>query len=238
MQRFFIPEELGGVKATTDPSFIHQITRVLRLHIQDNIIFFNWDGGECLYKIREIQKKKIIFEQISRETPHGREPKKNIFLYQALPNKSEKVEYIIQKSIEIGVKKIVFFRAARSQKNFVTPSKRQRYNKIATEALEQSWGLFPIEIEFLDSFPSSLDFLDGYQKIFMDTQPSEQMVHCISEIDTSQEDYSIFIWPEWWWDDEERLFFNNNRFINAHFWERIMRTETAGIVMAFWIIHY
>lgn len=58
-------------------------------------------------------------------------------LYQALPNKLEKLEYIIQKSCEVGYQSITFFQAERSQILVLSESKKQRLQKIAIEAIEQ-----------------------------------------------------------------------------------------------------
>lgn len=97
MQRFFIPHPpLGKDIVIPEPSFFHQISRVLRSSIGDSIVLFNGDGREYVYTIRSIGKKEIglvfasSYEGIRDSSVHIR-------LYQALPNKYEKIEYILQK---------------------------------------------------------------------------------------------------------------------------------------------
>lgn len=83
------------------------------------------------------------------------EPKKQISLYQALPNKYEKIEYIIQKGVEIGIHRFIFFRSDRSQKLILSTSKMERFISIAREALEQCGGLTMPEILFLEKMPDT-----------------------------------------------------------------------------------
>jgi 16S rRNA (uracil1498-N3)-methyltransferase len=81
------------------------------------------------------------------------DPTMIISLYQAFPNKLDKIEYIIEKGIEIGIQKFIFFRSEFSQKLLLTETKKERLISIAREALEQCGGnRFP-EIQFLDRWP-------------------------------------------------------------------------------------
>lgn len=87
----------------------------------------------------------------SRSFPEYREPKQHITLYYALPNKYEKIEWIIAKATEVGVKRIVFFRSDRSQKLMISDAKKERFFAIMIESLEQCGGLYPVEIVFQDT---------------------------------------------------------------------------------------
>ena len=60
-----------------------------------------------------------------------------ITLYQALPNKIEKIEYILQKGVEVGIGKFVFFRSDFSQKLVLSDTKKVRLRAIVREAVEQ-----------------------------------------------------------------------------------------------------
>jgi RsmE family RNA methyltransferase len=73
-----------------------------------------------------------------------------VSLYQAIPNKYEKIEYIIEKGIEVGISRFVFFRSHHSQKLVISDSKKKRFLAIAKEALEQCGGLVMPDIDFVD----------------------------------------------------------------------------------------
>lgn len=95
----------------------------------------------------EFDKKRAIFKQKSLIIVQKNE-NINITLYQAMPNRFEKLEWIVQKNTEIGIKKMVFFRSERSQKLIVNESKIKRLNTIAIEAIEQSYQMIPPELDF------------------------------------------------------------------------------------------
>ena len=46
-------------------------------------------------------------------------------------------------------------------------------------------------------------------------------------------EYNIFIWPEWWFSEEEVKRFEEKDFARIYLWNRILRTETAWIVVGF-----
>lgn len=50
------------------------------------------------------------------------------------------------------------------------------------------------------------------------------------------EKINIFTWPEWWFSDQEVKFFEEKNWERIYLWDRILRTETAGIVTSFFII--
>ena len=52
----------------------------------------------------------------------------------------------------------------------------------------------------------------------------------------SWEKINIFIGPEWWFSDEEIEIFQKNNFQKIFLWNRILRTETVGFTVAFFII--
>jgi len=96
MQRFFVSFPLSIDVKLTDIDMIHQFTRVLRLAPGEHVILFDGDMSETEYEIMSIEKKSIFMKGVVRTFPQ-REPQKYIALYQALPNKVEKIEYILQK---------------------------------------------------------------------------------------------------------------------------------------------
>ncbi len=101
MQRFFFPHlPLGKDLTMQEESFIHQISRVLRSHIGAEIVLFNGDGYEYIYAIHSIEKKEIRLSFVEKTTNMS-DSEVLIRLYQSLPNKYEKIEYILQKGVEI-----------------------------------------------------------------------------------------------------------------------------------------
>lgn len=240
MQRFFVTFPLGIDVILTDVEIYHQLTRVLRVQKGEHICLFDGDGFETEYEILQIDKKSITLSgknRVSLDT----EPKKSITLYQALPNKYEKIEYIIQKWVEVGVKRFVFFRSDRSQKLVLSENKRSRFVQIAREALEQCGGAMMPDIEFHDT---NILLSSGYRSSKWESPNSSHDIVLdttgklarFSEFSLYQ-DIGVWVGPEGGWSHDERDKMNDNGFIFARFWNRVLRTETAWIVCAFGFIH-
>lgn len=51
------------------------------------------------------------------------------------------------------------------------------------------------------------------------------------------QDIGLWVGPEGGWSDDERNKMSEKGFIFARFGERVLRTETAGIVTAFALLH-
>jgi 16S rRNA (uracil1498-N3)-methyltransferase len=226
MQRFYVTFPLSIDMSITDTDIIHQLTRVMRIQMCEHIVLFSWDGTETEYEIVSIEKKSIRIKWITQKTPKTESAKK-VSLYQALPNKYEKIEYILQKWVEIGITRFVFFRSERSQKLILSPAKVERFVSIAREALEQCGGVILPEIAFLDSFPVS--WFDGESSIVLDTVWENRRLVSYDSL----QNIALWVWPEGGWSDGERSKMIDNWFIFARFGDRVLRTETAGIVIGF-----
>lgn len=225
MQRFFVTFPLTTDMVIVDTDIVHQLTRVMRIQAWEDIVLFSGDGNETEYKIISFDKKSISLRGISQTTP-ATESIKKISLYQALPNKYEKIEYILQKWVEIGISRFVFFRSERSQKLLISPAKIERCISIARESLEQCGGVMMPEIVFLSSFP---EYIPITTHIVLDTTGEKSR---LISYDTLQE-LSLWVGPEGGWSERERDEMIDKWFIFARFGERILRTETAGIVIGF-----
>ena len=96
MQRFYVTSPLTIDPVLTDLDIVHQLTRVMRSQVGEMIMLFDGDGSEMIYEIVGITKKSLSLRGQERRFPKT-EPERSISLYQAMPNKIEKIEYILQK---------------------------------------------------------------------------------------------------------------------------------------------
>jgi len=109
MQRFFLSTDLSSILEITDKDLYNQITKVLRSKIWENFIFFNSiDQVDYIYKLEEIKKNSLVFSFI--EKIEKKESDLILNLYNSLPNKYEKIEYIIQKWTEVWISNFYFFK--------------------------------------------------------------------------------------------------------------------------------
>lgn len=85
-----------------------------------------------------ISKKQVDFTEREVELIQRKGKNLNITIFQALPNKIATMEVLVQKLVEIGINKVIFFRSDHSQLHEVPANKNTRIAAIAEEALEQS----------------------------------------------------------------------------------------------------
>ena len=115
-------------------------------------------------------------------------------LYNALPNKLEKIEYIIQKGTEICFTSFVFFRSQRSQKLVLWDNKIQRLEKIIIEAVEQSGRAKIPKLNIQEDF--DFNSLPEGKNIFFHTKNQNSSdLNSISK--KSWDKINLFIGPEW-----------------------------------------
>lgn len=82
----------------------HHLTKVLRFPQGKNIILFNGDGINYSAEVLQVKNKCVV--QILENTPNLCESKLNLTLAQGIA-KGEKMDFLIQKSVELGVNKII-----------------------------------------------------------------------------------------------------------------------------------
>lgn len=127
-----------------DPQDLKHLTRVLRARVGDRISISDGEAWEYLTEIREIGDTEVILG-ILEKSAFEREPETRVTLYQGMP-KGTKLETIVQKSVELGVKNIVPVFMSRTvvvdRGNF--RKKQERLQKIADEAVKQcKRGIIP-----------------------------------------------------------------------------------------------
>lgn len=233
MQRFFLETFKLWEKELIlqDQEIIYQLIKVLRSKLQDEVIFFDWKSFiDFKYKITSIDKKNIIFNFVEKNQKEIKDYK--LILFQSLPNKIDKIEEIIQKWVEVWFSEFNFFRAERSQDLKLSQNKIERFNKIIKEAIELSNRNIIPKLNFL----TKLDLQNiSWEKLFFHTDFNNSKKLNSLNLNFKQ-NISIFIWPEWGFSDKENDNFIKNNFIKINLWNNILRTETAWIVVWFYIL--
>lgn len=231
MQRIYLPHtQFSQTLCISEKELYHQVTRVMRARVWQHYIFF--DGKtlqDFVYEISEIDAKKVVFLQ-KEVTVKNTEISPELYLFQALPNKLEKLEYIIQKSCEVGYRSITFFEAERSQILVLSENKKERLNKIAIEAIEQCGGNIIPEIEFISSL--TLESKGDALSLFCHTS-SENATKLFELSFRDLTQVNIYVGPEGGFSQSETNLFHLQWIQAVHFGERILRTETVAPLIGF-----
>jgi 16S rRNA (uracil1498-N3)-methyltransferase len=158
MARFYVPQpwiENGMLKIEGDE--VKHIRKVLRLKTGDGIVVFDGLGKELEGTIVEERLSSVVI-RIQNIFSSERDSPLEVTLAQSLL-KGEKMDYLIQKATELGVKEIIPFFSSRSVP-FLEKSRRlkrhHRWEKIAVEASKQCGrGVVP-KIESLQDYSDML----------------------------------------------------------------------------------
>jgi 16S rRNA (uracil1498-N3)-methyltransferase len=138
--RFYNPENLkiGATVKLSDNAAAHA-TRVLRLEISDEIVLFNGDGNDYNCAIASIKKNETLvivksFVKITNESPL------KITLLQGVSS-GDRMDYTIQKAVELGVTAIVPIITTRSVVKLSNERAEKRlahWQNVVHSACEQS----------------------------------------------------------------------------------------------------
>ena len=250
MYHFFTETEFftESEAVITGPDVNH-IKNVLRMKPGEKLLLSDGKGTNCLCEITELFPDKVLAKILPEEVDDTELPVK-VTLYQGLP-KADKMEFIIQKCVELGVTKIVPVDTDRAVVKLDAKkeeAKRKRWYGISESAAKQSKRMIvpevgnvmkfkaAIEAAALDDLSQGLDALIpalplGQQAVPADL-PHALTRELIGSLKPGQS-LSIFIGPEGGFSDGEVELAMQSGVKPVTLGKRILRTETAGMfVMA------
>lgn len=240
MHRFFVNKEnISEDSIYIDGEDVKHIVNVLRIEIGEEIEICDKAGTDYRCKIVELSKENIECEILEKYKSRG-ESEIEIVLFQGLP-KSTKMELIVQKSTELGVKKIVPLVTSRSIVKINDRKKEEkkveRWTKIAEEAAKQSKrGIIP-EISPIMSFSEMLDYLNDELMVIVPYENEEDIGIKSVLKDCKYKKINIIIGPEGGFSDSEIA---SLKAVNSHIvtlGPRILRTETAGFTTSALVLY-
>ncbi|MCH5210769.1 MAG: 16S rRNA (uracil(1498)-N(3))-methyltransferase [Oscillospiraceae bacterium] len=232
MPKFFVTQDkITDNQIIIDTDDVSHISRVLRLGIGDIITVCDSQGSDYEAKISEIETKRIVCDIIEKKKSLS-EPPIKVTLFQALP-KASKMEYIIQKTTELGISEIVPVKLARCVVKIDNPKdekkKIDRWQKISESAAKQSGrGVVPIISEIM-TLQEVIEKSEEFDLFFAPYECEEQKT--LKEMLLSKKDVKsvgFIIGPEGGFDIAEAEKLRENGIETVTLGKRILRTETAG----------
>ncbi|MEK6528594.1 MAG: RsmE family RNA methyltransferase, partial [Nitrospirota bacterium] len=134
MIRLFLPsEQLAFDQIIITGDNARYLSLVLRIKHGELLAILDGTGYRYVCKVLNVNKKEIVVEKVTKE-PYSAESSVSIVLAQGIP-KGDKMDFIVQKSIELGVAKIIPVITEHSQ--IRRTDKIQRWRKIALSASQQ-----------------------------------------------------------------------------------------------------
>lgn len=231
MPRFFI-ENVSGDFITISGDEANHIIKSLRMKVGENVTVCGGQGIDFICEIAEISDGCVQLK-VTDKVPTDSEPSVKITLYQGYP-KGDKLELIIEKSIELGVTEIVpvLMRRSVSRPDAKSAAKKhERHQKQALSAAKQCGrGIIP-QVSEMINFNQMVTRLAKHQAvIFFYECGGESLSSVIGKIATDNlSDIAIVIGPEGGFDLSEAEALKNSGAVTATLGKRILRTETAPI---------
>jgi 16S rRNA (uracil1498-N3)-methyltransferase len=239
MYRFFVDnEQIIDDRIEIIGADVKHIRDVLRLRVGEKIEISS-EGTTYTSKIETLEKSKIIVEIISNNKGTN-EPLIDIILYQGLA-KGSKMDVIIQKGTEVGIKTFYPLATSRSivKINDIKKeqSKVERWNTIADGAAKQSKRDLIPKVENIISFNEMIDLLKDEENIIVpyEDEKANTIKHDLQNINGNK--IHLIIGPEGGFDPNEIEKLKEIGASIVTLGPRILRTETAGLVAAAVILY-
>ena len=162
-RRFFV-DTIGETAELIGEEFEHA-QKVLRLGVGDEVVLLDNSGKEYTAVAAAVEKKKILFNVV-REELGTREAASDVLLLFGYLKNADKNEFIVQKAVELGVKRIGVFSSEYSSA-YMNPNKLERLNKVSKEAAKQCLRSVAPEVVYYDTLEKTLETAAEYEnKLF------------------------------------------------------------------------
>ena len=207
------------------------IKKVLRLNENDIITVCDGQGTDYSAKITQINSNEVVCS-ILESKKCDTEPEIEVTLYQGLP-KASKMDYIIQKTTELGISRIVPVSLSRCvvkiENDSAEKKKIERWRKIAYEAAKQSGrGIVP-QIDEIMTIDEVIADLKQCDMAFVPYECEQQTrLKTVIESKKDIKNVGFVIGPEGGFDITETEKLKAAGVQTVTLGKRILRTETAG----------
>jgi 16S rRNA (uracil1498-N3)-methyltransferase len=225
LQRLFVDAPLatgGKVELSRDQS--HYLANVLRMKQGAELLLFNGREGEWLARVDAVGKKVVTLEAVRQERP---QPPLPDFLYAFAPIKAGRLDYLVQKAVEMGAGAL---QPVITQHTQMATVGVERLQANALEAAEQCGVLAiptvrpPVKFDAL---------LAGWE-------PDRRLIFCDESAETNnplpalngikERKLGLLVGPEGGFSDDERRALRALPFVTAiPLGPRILRADTAAV---------
>ena len=225
VRSFYVPDALTATELPPEEA-MHAL-RVLRMKIGDEMVLMDGQGNYYRAEVTLAHTKHCLYE-IKEQMPQERQWQGHIHLAIAPTKMMERIEWMTEKAVEVGVDEISFLNCQFSERRLV---KIPRLEKIMISAVKQSHKAWATQLNEIVNF-------DTFIK-----QPREghkYIAHCYEEVPrtylfdelqktSATDDTTVLIGPEGDFSIDEVRQAVAEGYISVHLGKSRLRTETAGL---------
>jgi 16S rRNA (uracil1498-N3)-methyltransferase len=222
--RFFVDVALeAGASIELPDGVAHHAQRVLRLRANDPVTLFNGRGGEYAARIGAGAQAYI-----ERFDPTERESALSLTLIQALIA-SDKLDWVIEKAVELGVARIVIAPASRSVIRIDRDRVERRcahWREIVVAACCQCGRNRLPSLQFAPTLSAAFAMAEDADQRLMLAADAEVGLASATAAPTA-----IAVGPEGGFTEAELKLAEQRSFRRVRWGRRVMRSETAGLAV-------
>lgn len=210
----------------------HHMINVMRCRVGDLCQVFDGAGKEVNTKIAQITKKEVILEILEPRENNTESPLK-IHLFQALC-KGEKMDFIMQKSVELGVTEITPLMTERCDVKLSSDrleKKMEHWKNIIISATEQSGRAVLPLLHPVIMFHESVQQNTNSFSLLLTPSANKTISVVGADLVLAQSTIAIFIGPEGGFSENEITLAEKQNIHVVNLGKRILRTETASLAV-------
>uniref|UniRef100_A0A2A3JRB6 Ribosomal RNA small subunit methyltransferase E n=1 Tax=Alloyangia mangrovi TaxID=1779329 RepID=A0A2A3JRB6_9RHOB len=232
--RLYVDDPLGaGQPVALEREQAHYLFSVMRLPVGAPVALFNGRDGEWLAEVTEAGKKGGTLSCVEQTRPQGTPP--DLWLLFA-PIKKARTDFIVEKAVELGVRRIVPVQTA------FTNSERIRQDRLqahAVEAAEQCGATFVPEVAELQKLGPLLAEWDSRRLLFCDESSVGGGTDYAAALSGDPAPWAVLIGPEGGFSEAERKKLHGmDQATSIALGPRILRADTAAVAaLTLWQAH-
>ena len=233
MHHFFVTsQQISGDKIRIEGGDVNHMKNVLRMKLHEKAEISDGESRTYLCEV-EAYEEDVAVLHILEEMEADTEPASKLYLFQGLP-KSDKMELIVQKAVELGVYQVIPVAMKRSVVRLddkKAAKKADRWNSIAESAAKQAGRSRIPEVTMPLSYNEALKMAEELDVTLLPYELAGGMEvtrEVIRQIKSGQS-VGIFIGPEGGFEPEEVDAAVSMGAKVITLGRRILRTETAGL---------
>lgn len=226
--RVFTSQALSeGAELALEEGSSHHLATVLRMKAGAALMLFNGKGGEYEASISRVEKR-TVWVRVGRHYPVARESALRLTLAQCV-SKGERMDYTLQKAVELGVSCIVPLISERSVVKLDAErwdKKQHHWQEIARSAAEQSGRTL---VPLVEPVVKLMDWLSHprVDKLRLTLNPAGSVT--LHGLESPQGGVSLLVGPEGGLSEAEVQQAGKHGFLGLRLGPRVLRTETAGV---------
>jgi 16S rRNA (uracil1498-N3)-methyltransferase len=224
-RRRWIADEVTGNRAALVGEHGQHLARVLRARVGQEFDL-SADGVVRRARVSAITPDRVEFvlgEEMVASAPLQLALALAIF-------KFDRMEWAIEKCTELGVSRIVPVIARRTDPHLAQAAskRRERWQRIAREASEQSRRVTPPEVAAVISLKEAVGLPAGMRILLAESEEEKVLTEVLPGL-SPQEEILVAVGPEGGWTSEEWELFRQSGWSSVSLGETILRAETAAI---------